>query len=239
MLSAAGVQTYAGSPDGEPRILRALAHELRQPLSAIESTAYYLDLALPHEEERARGHAHRLHELVQQAGWILACAVELADPRPAAVMPLQVEELITQAAVVLRASPGIRAAAAAMQSEGVLLLDLAGDLPLVLLEPNRGYRLIENLLALFLQKSNDEHPTRVRTALREEGVVIEVTNARQGIVSEAALGPGCKIAIESFHRLAELHGGSFTFSAEPVGGLRARILFPLDQQGAASVPQRR
>lgn len=52
-----------------------LAHDLRQPLSAIEAIAYYLEMTLPVDQLDARRHLARLQELVVQSDTILADAV--------------------------------------------------------------------------------------------------------------------------------------------------------------------
>src|ERR1700681_2067534 len=65
-------------------VLETVAHELRQPLSAIESIAYYLNLVLPQDGSSGRAQAARLQELVEQSNWILSCALQLADPSPLA-----------------------------------------------------------------------------------------------------------------------------------------------------------
>lgn len=52
-----------------------LAHDLRQPLSAIEAIAYYLEMTLPIEQLDARKHLLRLQELVETSSSILSHAV--------------------------------------------------------------------------------------------------------------------------------------------------------------------
>jgi signal transduction histidine kinase len=52
-----------------------LAHDLRQPLSAIEAIAYYLEMTLPIEQLEARKHLLRLQELVETSSTILSHAV--------------------------------------------------------------------------------------------------------------------------------------------------------------------
>jgi signal transduction histidine kinase len=56
--------------DGGDRVLvEELAHELRQPLSAIESLAYYLEITT--ESEQTRGHLEQIRFLVDRANQIL------------------------------------------------------------------------------------------------------------------------------------------------------------------------
>ena len=162
MSSAAGVQSVAAAPDAQsssPAVdLQTIAHELRQPLSAIESIAYYFNLALPRDSRPARTQARRLQQLVEQSNWILTCALQLADNTPLAPQQLNLEELIIQTVNTCAAQGDIRTH-----------LELAGGLPLVNLDPGRGRTLLENLLTLFRQWASDLHPIRVTTGVGEGG----------------------------------------------------------------------
>jgi hypothetical protein len=52
-----------------------LIHELRQPLSAMESIAYYLELTVPVEQVQLRRQISRLQQLVMEASMSLSEAV--------------------------------------------------------------------------------------------------------------------------------------------------------------------
>lgn len=65
------LETSATMPADLEQLLRHLAHELRQPLSGIESTAYYLDMVLGDAEPEITQHCERLRRMVQQANWLL------------------------------------------------------------------------------------------------------------------------------------------------------------------------
>lgn len=218
-------------------LVETLAHELRQPLSAIESTAYYLSMVLPRGEKRAQEHALRLQRLVEQASWILSCALQLEDASSLAPEALDVEELITQTV-------------AAHASAGPLSwrLDLAGNLPRVKLDPGRGRSLMRNLFAMMRRASDGKHPVRVRTAsVHPRQVVLELSldacsEARGahaligdaprvsaevcGDELESCLGAGASLGIESARRIVESHGGSFEIDFDRARGVRVRILFP-------------
>ncbi len=51
--------------------LRHLAHELRQPLSGIESIAYYLEMALDGENPQIVEQCDLLRQMVRHANWLL------------------------------------------------------------------------------------------------------------------------------------------------------------------------
>src|SRR5947209_16768895 len=80
-------------------VLRDVAHELRQPLSTIESLAYYLDMVLPHADERLRDHIAHIRRLVEQSNWIVTSGLGLVcRTRDLNPVPLDMDELMTRAA---------------------------------------------------------------------------------------------------------------------------------------------
>lgn len=219
MTSATGVQTVAAALETQASLpvvdLQTIAHELRQPLSAIESIAYYLSLALPRDSWPARKQARRLQQLVEQSNWILTCALQLADETAPAPQPLNLEELIILTVNARRAD-----------GEPRVHLDLAGGVPLVNLDPGRGKTLLENLLTLFRQLASDLHPVRVATARGESGVVLGIATANPGYRSEASLGPGCSLSILSARRVVERHGGTFEIHVDALSGVSLKVVLP-------------
>lgn len=226
MNSATGVQPAAAVCRTQPSsvaVLQTVAHELRQPLSAIESIAYYLNLVLPNDDGTGRAHAARLQELVEQSNWIITCALQLADPAPFAAELLDVDELITQT-ITARAevdhSQDGRAGAPGVE------VKLAGGLPRVRLDPARVRNLLENLLMLFQQVSGEQYPVTLTTSAEEKGVCLEIVTASPGYRSEAYLGPGSELSLESARRVVEAHGGSFSIEVDAAAGVRATVVLP-------------
>jgi K+-sensing histidine kinase KdpD len=219
MSSATEVQTVAAAPEVQslsPAVaLQTIAHELRQPLSAIESIAYYLSLVLPPNSGPAREQASRLQQLVEQSNWILTSALQLADPAPPAPQLLNLEELITQAVT-----------ARALYDDTAIHLELAGGLPMVRFDPERGRALLGNLLLLFRQLSSDIHPVRIATSAGESGVCLGIATATPGYRSEAYLGPGCGLSIESARHTVESHGGTLSIQVDATSGISLKVVLP-------------
>ena len=220
MNPAAGVQTTAAAVEAPrnsspPAIaLETLAHELRQPLSAIESIAYYLGLVLAKDDHRAREQVSRLRQLVEQSNWILSSGLQLADETPLAPEPLDLGELITQAV-----------ASSGWQGDPQPQLDL-GELRLVHLDPGRGRLLLENLLTLFRQLSSHAHPMRLATTQAESGVCLDISTSLPGYRSESSLGPGCMLSLASARRVVAAHRGTCDFEVNPVTGIVMRVVLP-------------
>jgi signal transduction histidine kinase len=57
--------------------IRDLVHELRQPLSAIEAIAYYVEMTRPPDQLQARQHMRQLQELVSLAESILTSTASI------------------------------------------------------------------------------------------------------------------------------------------------------------------
>jgi signal transduction histidine kinase len=198
----------------ESASLDSIAHELRQPLSTIESIAFYLSLVLTRDDERVQDQLARLQQLVEQSNWILTNGLQLNDTSPASPEPADLEELVTQAVAARPAS-----------ADALLRLELEGDLPLVRIDPGQGRALVENLLVLFRQLATPRDPVIVRTApAGGESVLLEFTTATPGYRSEAALGAGTALSLESARRIVEAHGGSLDLSVDPVSGIRLSVV---------------
>ena len=82
MSSAPGIQPEWPPPEAAADVVRLIAHDLRQPLSTIESIAYYLSLVLPRgtgEEAKIHEQLQQIQQLVEQSSWILTSGVQLTD----------------------------------------------------------------------------------------------------------------------------------------------------------------
>jgi K+-sensing histidine kinase KdpD len=202
------------SEHSREHVLRAIAHEIRQPLSTIESIAYYLSLTLP-DSDKHREQLARVQQLVEQSNWILSNGLGLADPRPAEPETVDIEELITQ---TIAARPG--------SIDPPIHCELAAALPLVRLDPGYGRALIENLLALFRQLATEAHPVELRTGTGATGVAIEMSTRAPGYRSIASLPPGSALSLDCAGRIAAMHGGSSNCWIDPVSGIRVRVMLP-------------
>lgn len=198
----------------QQNVLRALAHEIRQPLSAIESIAYYLSLTLPNND-KDREQVARIQQLVEQSNWIVTNGLGIADPRRAEPETIDLEELITQTIAGRPASldPPVRC-------------DLAADVPLVRVDPGYGRALIENLLGLFRQLATNAYPVRLRTSTIAAGVEIEISTATPGYRAVSSLPPGSALSLDYARRIVDLHGGDFSYSIDPASGIRVRVMLP-------------
>lgn len=207
--------TESASEHSQENVLRALAHEIRQPLGAIESIAYYLSMVLPENDGKHREQLTRIQQLIEQSNWILSNGLSLTDPRAAAPETIDLEELITH---VVTARP--------VSLDPPVECDFAPGLPLVRLDPGFGKMLIENLLGLFRHLATEMHPARVCIRAAQNGVELEVSTAAPGYRSLASLPPGSRLSLDGAQRIATLHGGSCNCSIDPASGIRVQVMLP-------------
>jgi signal transduction histidine kinase len=191
------------SPSAE--VMRTVTHELRQPLSSIESIAYYLTLVLPKGDDRAHEQLHRIQELIEQSHWILTIGVRLAACRESC------EREPSDVAVDLEEAITLALSAHSSRPTRSVNLELAGGLPPVRLDPDQAKGLVESLLMLFRQIATEAYPVTIRTSAAGRRVVLEIFSTVPGYRSESALGPGAPLGIELARRIAEAQGGSFDF----------------------------
>jgi K+-sensing histidine kinase KdpD len=187
------------SPAAVPaNVMRILAHDLRQPLSTIESIAYYLTLILP-EDEKVLEQLDRIQQLVEQSNWMITSGQFLSDPLAISPEPVDLAELLSH-----------------INLSG-FDLELPTTLAVVQAEPALLRAMIENLMAFF-------HQFPTRPILRISGTTIEMSTRVPGHRSESSLGPGSILSLKGARRVAETLGGSFGVSIDPEQGIKVRVM---------------
>ncbi len=200
--------------------VRVIAHELRQPLSAIESIAYYVNLILPQEDRKAREQVAKLQRLVEQTNWILSNGLQLVQPATSPAGDLDLEEILSDAT------------AGWGPEEPPLQLDPSGGLPLVRMNPVHAKHLFGNLLTLFRQLAGGPEGISVRTLVRQDEVRIEIESAARGYRFET-LPAGSSLSLRTARQIVQAYGGQLNFEADPSHGVRALISLPASRQRLA------
>jgi signal transduction histidine kinase len=212
-----------GVPYDTVDVVRHVAHELRQPLSTIESIAYYLEIALPHAESRARAQAGKLQQMVHQCNWILADAIHYLQAAPPRPELLDLSEIISE---TLTAWSG--------EDTPPMQYEPVEHLPPVLLDAAQAQHLLCNLFTFYQQVARGGMIT-IRTWAVDVQACLEMTAPAPGYDAEslAALfepfsphSPGGSgLALASVRRIAEAHGATLDASFTPRGDLQLRITF--------------
>jgi signal transduction histidine kinase len=95
--SAGTAPVVAEKPAYEPAtVVRHIAHELRQPLSTIESIAFYLEMVLPRADAKARKQLGKLQQEVHQISWILSDAIHFLGAAPLHLQLMDLTEVVSR-----------------------------------------------------------------------------------------------------------------------------------------------
>ncbi|MEO8662863.1 MAG: hypothetical protein ABI693_30665, partial [Bryobacteraceae bacterium] len=188
-------------PDEVAVVLRHLAHELRQPLSTIESIAFYLEMVLPATEHKALAQISKLQDLVEQANSTLTDAIhymQAVQPRPVAV---DLTNLVDRcfAEDFFPRSRDYR-------------LELSAGLPAVRLDLLQCEHLLRTLFSAVSMVSQCGEPVVVRTCGDEHEVQLEVCcaagpQACLKLQFDPCLSSNSGLAVSCARRIAEVHGG--------------------------------
>jgi two-component system, NtrC family, sensor histidine kinase HydH len=204
------------------RASSVIAHELRNPLSALKGHAQLLveDLAEP-----SRTKAERVVEGAERLERLTSVLLDFVRESPLDIRPLAPAELIDRALAEL---PRER-----------VHVDLAGAPEVLNVDAERMSLAVRNLLQNAVQASPDETcAVEVRFDGRGREVVIEVRDHGTGIapgakgqifepfVTTRARGTGLGLAIA--RRIVEQHHGTVTGETHADGGAVFRLVLPVD-----------
>ena len=210
-------------------VVRHLAHELRQPLSTIESIAYYLKIVVPQKDARTHQHLEKLQEVVQQAGWILSDAVHFLQASAPVPQLVDLNELIC--ACVRDISKG---------GQNWVRLEMDAAPLVVRLDPEQARHLLRNVLFFFWEACHPEPNLSVTTSAvdGEARAAFEAAALDYTIEDLSAMfdpfsphsPAGSGLSLASVRRIIEAHGGRLEFHSTEGGVLALVLAFPAPEQ---------
>jgi signal transduction histidine kinase len=208
-----------------------IAHELRNPLNAIDGAAQYLRRKLAGDAEVAE-YAGLIGDEVQRVNRFVGELLHVARPTEPEFAPAAVNRVVREAAQKAALARGLPADA--------VRLELSRDLPPLDLDAPLVAEALLNLLGNAFDAAGGAAP-EVVTRLEGDGgegtVVVEVLDRGCGIpedrldevrrpfVTTKAQGTGLGLVV--VQRAAELHRARFTLSPRPGGGTLATLRFPV------------
>lgn len=201
-----------------------LAHELRQPLSTIESIAFYLEMVLPESEEKALRQVGKLQVLVEQANALLADAIQYLQTTPPKPVAVELGGLLAKC---LEEDFPARLDRFRMES--------AEPLRAAHLDPRQGEHMLRSLLNAAAELSGPEGTVSIRMAATQGDVEIAVTCGAPAIGDDSPqrlfdpfnthLSGTSGLALASVKRIAERHGGRVVVQTGDEG-LTLRVAIP-------------
>lgn len=208
-----------------------IAHELRNPLNAIDGAAQYLHRRLAGDPEVAE-YAGLIGEEVQRVNRFISELLGIARPAEPCFAPISVNRLLREAAQKAALARGLPADAVA--------LDLAHDLPVLDVDAPIMTDALVNLLGNAFDAGGAEPPglvSRYEAAGGEGTILVEVVDRGCGIppdqleevlrpfVTTKASGTGLGLVV--VQRAVEQHRARFSLRPREGGGTVAAIRFPV------------
>jgi signal transduction histidine kinase len=226
VLAPAGAAVALEQPAYDPAtVLRHITHELRQPLSTIESIAFYLEMVLPRTEGKARRQLAKMQQEVRQIDWILSDAIHFLRAAPLQPRRLDLTEVVSRSLSEWNTAQGAG-----------LCLRLERELPPVRLDLEQIQHMLRNIVGFFGRLSPPEHSMVLRTYAADDTVVLETT-ATTPECATAGLEPlfepfdshlpgGSGLGLASVRKIAEAHGARIEVHHNPAGTISLLVAFP-------------
>lgn len=209
---------------GAAQTVRYLVHELRQPLSALESLIYYLDILLAPGDVRARDQVEKIQGLVEQVNWIVDDAVHFAQACPASPARVALDDLVTQTL--------------AERTRGVSLnvhLELAAGKCFASLDSKQARHLLASVFGVFRLIAVPATPVHVATECYGSRVGIRISCESATTAEELhemfepchrKLPSGLGLSLASARNIVDANGGEMQVSADGDQGLVLTLTFP-------------
>ncbi len=208
------------------QLVGSIGHELRNPLSVIETSLFILKGRVGNDDERASKHIQRIDEELSIANDIVSKLLDMIRDRPLARTSVPLSEVIGTGVSSLHWPPEVRLIQRGLE----LLPPVQGD-------PGQLRQVFLNLMENAFQ------------ATLPRGEVL-ITGAVQGTEVEVSVedtGPGVEVAIRSrlfeplvttkpkgiglglalVKRIVERHGGSISYKPSTTGGARFVVRLPI------------
>ncbi len=191
-------------------VVRHLCHELRQPLSTIESAAYYLQLVdgQPNSNGQHRGEQQleQIQQMVQQANRMLSDAVYLLQAAPPRPQWVDLTELIQSALHAL-----------SVDQSAELDWSETAAAPLVWIDPGQAGHLVRSLFGVLTGFAQPDEAMLLSLYSEGEFAVVECSTKAPETVCRlcermfepfSSVVPGAGLALASVRRIVEAHQGT-------------------------------
>ena len=203
-------------------VVRQLSHELRQPLSTMESISYYLSMVVPRHDLRVRQQVEKLQQLVEQMNWVLADAVHFFQAMPPNPQLIDLNELVSETITNEQSA------------QPPLQVSLCESVAMVAMDPAQARHCVQSLIGLVRKWAHGE--VRVTTQrvgaemhLRVAAPQLRIQSAEASLIFEpfrphAPAGAG--LAFASVRRIAEANGGRAEVHLNEPKGVTVSVELP-------------
>ncbi len=211
-----------------------LAHEVRQPLSTLESISCYLDLIVPVTDTKAREQIDKMQELLQQTDWILSDAIHFLSASTLHPVLLDWNEILT----------GIVSGGDSTTGDDIVY-SMDESIPPVLFDLDQANHLALGLYLFLRRLSHRVAPVQAMSKRLENSIMLEFSvRVPEGsaAVSEDWFRPfnthvpaGCGLALASARQIVQSNGGVIQIESQPVGTIVCSVQLPMVTRSHADI----
>lgn len=218
-------------------LLRAVSHDLRNPLTAVLGQSQYLERAMAKAglDANLLEGARSIQVGAQRMNAMIGDLVESARSESGQLRldsePIDLASFVRE--VVHRTGPSVEA--------GRIEVEMPAGLPPVDADPNRLERIFANLISNALKYSDENTPVRIGAESLDGEVVVAVRDSGRGIdrmdlehiferfyrARGARKAEGLGIGLYTTRMLVEAHGGRIWVESEPGTGSTFSFTLPL------------
>ena len=215
------------------RLAASVAHEVRNPLSAIRGMVQYLGKHCEPDSKQAEYAQVALSE-VDRLARVVTSLLEYSRPRLPRRVEMDLGESLTRVKSLLADEPLAKSVEIELQPDP--------ELPAVWADPDQVGQVLLNLSLNALQALNGEGRLRLGSSRDGDRVRLVVEDSGPGLppgdpeqvfdpfFSTKEMGTGLGLAIA--RRLVQAHDGEITASRSELGGARFEVLLPVGGPGA-------
>jgi len=205
-----------------------IAHEIRNPLGVISSSAQLLDRKLAEPASGIRQLLDIIQEETTRLNGLITDFLSFGRPAPPALRPIDLQEAVLKAVEHVEGM-------ARERSVG-LVAELPEEPQSALADPDMLQQVLLNLLLNALEASREGGAVALRLHRSGEALCLEVHDSGSGIPPEnlskifnpffTTKEKGTGLGLANAHRIIEMHGGTLGVSSEVGEGTTFRITLP-------------
>ncbi len=197
-------------------VIRHLTHELRQPLSALDSIAFYLQMTVGGDSNDVSAQVNRLQQMVDNANWVLADVVYLMHVAPPHLEVVNCQELMEEMLTETWACEGL-----------TITLDVAGDTPAAWADPAQIRHLLRCVLQFLRRIAEEPRAVGISVSPRNGAVQLQFAANAPQVVPAALFQPLEGNQLYTARRIAENNAGEFHVVQDEHGRLILRLSIPV------------
>lgn len=197
-------------------VIRHLTHELRQPLSALESIAFYLQMTVGGGGSDVSAQVERLQQMVDNANWVLSDVLHLLQMAPATPVAVVLEELLEEVLCEAWASEGL-----------AVETDIDEALPAMAVDLEQARHLFRSVLHFMRRTVAEPQKLLVVARAVDNTVHIACSAHAPHVVPTALFHPLEGNQLLTCQRIAENNHGHFSAETNDLGRLILRLDLPV------------